>query len=702
MKNNCLDVSDYRNIGIAAHIDAGKTTLTERILFFTGLIHKVGEVHDGMATMDWMVQEKERGITITAAATTCFWTGSFNQFKEKRINIIDTPGHVDFTMEVERSLRVLDGVIAVFCAVGGVQPQSETIWRQANKFKIPRIAFVNKMDRIGANFFKVIDQLKERLNSVAIPLQIPLVKSDLFIGIVDIITMKFFSWDLLDTKDSCNVSDVIPEELVEVCLYWNNVVKEKVAEVSSEFLDKFISKDGLSVDDLKSGLRTLTIRNDIVPVFCGSAFRNKGVKFLLDGIVEYLPSPYVINDIKCYNKKTNKEFYFSTKTSNFFCALVFKITVDSFVGSLTYLRVYSGCLRPGNIVFNSSKDKKERIGRFLLMHANDREDIDFVRSGDIFAVVGLKFATTGDTICDFDSQDFVLERISFPEPVMSISVEPNAKKDQEKMSAALSKLMKEDPSFVSTTNQETGQFILSGMGELHLDIIIDRLKREFNVLLTPGKPKVSFRETIKKKVVQEEKYIKQTGGRGQYAHVLLEIGPRVRGAGFLFVNKIVGGVIPKEYIPAIEKGISEQLKNGVLANYPVIDVMVTLLDGSYHDVDSSEIAFKIAGSRCFKKGFLRADAVILEPIMKVCVTTPNDYIGDISGDFVKRRGVITNILDSCFSGAEIFSHVPLLELFNYSTSLRSFTQGRALYSMEFSHYSELPSHLLKGVLDGFF
>lgn len=690
-----VDICKYRNIGIMAHIDAGKTTLTERILYFTGITHKVGEVHDGNAVMDWMEQEKERGITITSAATTCFWEGSNKHFKTHRVNIIDTPGHVDFTIEVERSLRVLDGAVSVFCAVGGVEPQSETVWRQANKYNVPRIAFINKMDRLGADFFNVVKQINTRLSTVSVPLQIPIGSGGIFYGIIDVLTMKAYFWDT-ELNEDIFIEKDIPDDYIEKSVYWNNFLKERVADCCDEYFDKYLSNEGLSLDELKNGVRELTLHNKIIPVFCGSAFKNKGVKLLLDGVIDYLPSPLDKKYITALTKD-GEETKRIISNEEPFSSLAFKITTDPFVGSLTYLRVYSGCLSSGDFVLNSTKDKKERIGRVLLMHANNKEEISTISAGDIVAAVGLKFTTTGDTLCSL-KEPVILEKISFPEPVISIAIEPKTKKEQEKMCLSLVKLLKEDPSFRMTTDFETGQVIISGMGELHLEIIVDRLQREFGVFTKTGKPKVSFRETIKKTVIQEEKYVKQTGGRGQYAHIILKIEPLKPGGGFCFENKVVGGVVPKEYIPAVEKGVVEQMTNGVLAGYPLVDVKVTLFDGSYHEVDSSEMAFKIAGSRCFKKGSLKAEAVILEPVMKVSVTTPEDYIGDVSGDLNRRRGIIQSIFDTA-SGKEVVAIVPLSEMFNYSTDLRSSTQGRASYSMEFHKYVELPNNLLKNVLD---
>ncbi|HFL8794983.1 MAG TPA: elongation factor G [Candidatus Azosocius sp. HAIN] len=687
-------LNNYRNIGIMAHIDAGKTTTTERILFYTGVSHKMGEVHNGTAVMDWMEQEQERGITITSAATTCFWKGTENQYSEHRINIIDTPGHVDFTIEVERSLRVLDGAVAVFCAVGGVEPQSETVWRQANKYKVPRIAFINKMDRAGANFFNVLEQISDRLNSIAVPIQLPIGNEENFIGIVDIIKMRAVYWPF-DDQGVVFKFENIPDNLIEQCVKMKENLIEIAAEASDELIAKYLHEGHLDEKDIKFGIRLRTISNEIVPVICGSSFKNKGVQLLLDTVIDYLPAPKDISSISGILKDGSIGFRKSDDNDPF-SALAFKISTDPFVGSITYLRVYSGCLKSGDTVINSVKDKKERFGRILLMHANNREEIKEIVSGDIVAAVGLKYTVTGDTLCDI-SNTIILEKMDFPEPVISVALEPYTKLDQEKMGVALSRLAQEDPSFRIHTDIESGQTIISGMGELHLEIIVDRLKREFNVLVKVGNPQVAYRETITKIVEQEGKHIKQSGGRGQYGHVWLKVEPQELGKGYQFFNKIVGGVIPKEYISAVEKGVEEQIKDGILAGYPVVDIKVTLFDGSYHDVDSSEIAFKLAGSKCLKAAMIKAGPILLEPIMQVEVVTPDFYMGDVVGDLNRRRGIIQGMNDSV-SGKKINAIVPLSELFGYSTSLRSFTQGRATYSMEFKKYSVAPNSVLNSVI----
>ncbi|MDD1612039.1 MAG: elongation factor G, partial [Methylococcaceae bacterium] len=676
-------IERYRNIGIMAHIDAGKTTTTERILYYTGVSHKIGEVHDGAATMDWMEQEQERGITITSAATTCFWSGMEKQFLQHRINIIDTPGHVDFTIEVERSLRVLDGACAVFCAVGGVEPQSETVWRQANKYHVPRLVFVNKMDRSGANFLRVVEQIKSRLGSLAVPMQLPIGAEDHFEGVVDLIKMKAIYWDEANMGMTFQEKD-IPSEMVELCETWRGRLVEAAAESSEELMEKYLLEEKLSDEEIKQGIRQQTIANKLMPAFCGSAFKNKGVQAMLDAVIDYLPAPTDVMAIKGHLEDEETEAERPSADDAPFAALAFKIATDPFVGALTFFRVYSGVLNSGDSVYNSVKKRRERIGRLVQMHANSREEIKEVRAGDIAAAIGLKDVTTGDTLCDL-SQKIVLERMDFPDPVISVAVEPKTKADQEKMGIALGKLAQEDPSFRVKTDEETGQIIISGMGELHLEIIVDRMRREFNVEANVGAPQVAYRETIRKSVEQEGKFVRQSGGRGQYGHVWLKIEPQEAGAGYQFVNGIVGGTVPKEYIPAVDKGVQEQLKSGVLAGYPVLDVKVTLFDGSYHDVDSSEMAFKIAGSMGFREGARKADPVLLEPIMKVEVITPEDYMGDVVGDLNRRRGVIHG-MDDTPSGKAISCEVPLAEMFGYATDLRSATQGRATYTMQFEKY----------------
>jgi elongation factor G len=686
-------IERYRNIGISAHIDAGKTTTTERILFYTGVSHKIGEVHDGAAVMDYMEQEQERGITITAAATTCFWKGMENNFPEHRINIIDTPGHVDFTIEVERSLRVLDSAVAVFCAVAGVQPQSETVWRQMNKYKVPRVAFVNKMDRAGANFLRCVDQIKTRLRGVPVPIQLPIGAEDKFQGVVDLIRMKEIWWDD-STQGTRFEHREIPAEMREECEEWRAKMIEAAAEGSEELLNKYLEQGELSEAEIKKGLRERSIRNEIVICMCGSAFKNKGVQAMLDAIIEYMPSPVemppvngLLPDGKTGVRKASDDERFS--------ALAFKILNDPFVGNLTFFRVYSGVLNSGDTVSNPGKDKKERIGRLLQMHANERSEIKEVRAGDIAAAVGLKDVITGDTLCD-PEHVIQLEKMDFPEPVISVAVEPKTKVDQEKMGMALQRLAKEDPSFRLSSDPESGQTIIAGMGELHLEIIVDRMKREFKVDANVGKPQVAYRETIRAAVEQEGKFVRQSGGRGQYGHVWIKLEPSESGKGFEFVNAIVGGSIPKEYIPAVEKGVREATANGVLAGYPVVDVKVTLFDGSYHDVDSNEMAFKIAGSMAFKDAMSNAKPVILEPIMKVEVVTPEDYYGDIVGDLNRRRGQITGMEDT-ISGKVVTAEVPLAEMFQYSTSMRSMSQGRATYTMEFAKYQEVPSNVMAAI-----
>jgi elongation factor G len=686
----------YRNVGIMAHIDAGKTTTTERILFYTGVSHKIGEVHDGAAVMDWMEQEQERGITITSAATTCFWLGMDKQFPQHRINIIDTPGHVDFTIEVERSLRVLDGACAVFCAVGGVEPQSETVWRQGNKYKVPRMAFVNKMDRAGANFLRVISQIKERLGANPVPLQLPIGAEDNFKGVIDLIRMKAIYWNESDMGMTYEERD-IPADMVDACNEWREHMVEAAAESSEELMEKYLEGGELSEDDIRKGLRVRTLANEIVPALCGSAFKNKGVQAMLDAIIYYMPSPLEVPAIVGHLDDADEtEARRKSDDKEPFAALAFKIATDPFVGNLTFFRVYSGVLNSGDSVYNPVKGKKERIGRILQMHSNSREEIKEVRAGDIAAAVGLKDVTTGDTLCD-QNAIITLERMEFPEPVISVAVEPKTKADQEKMGIALQKLAKEDPSFRVHTDEESGQTIISGMGELHLDIIVDRMRREFNVEANVGAPQVAYRETIRKSVEQEGKFVRQSGGRGQYGHVWLRIEPQEPGSGYLFENAIVGGVVPKEYINSVDKGVQEQMENGVIAGFPVVDVKVTLFDGSYHDVDSSEMAFKIAGSMGFKAGALKASPALLEPIMKVEVVTPEDYLGDVMGDLNRRRG-ITQGMDESPSGKIIRAEVPLAEMFGYATDLRSATQGRATYSMEFEKYNEAPASIADAVI----
>ena len=680
-------IDRYRNIGIAAHIDAGKTTTTERILYYTGRSHKIGEVHDGAATMDWMEQEQERGITITSAATTCFWRGMAKQFPEHRINIIDTPGHVDFTIEVERSLRVLDGAVAVFCAVGGVQPQSETVWRQANKYGVPRLAFVNKMDRAGANFVRVVEQMRDRLGARAVPLQLPIGAEDAFEGIVDLIAMKAVYWDEESLGMTFEEREV-PAAMHGECAKWREALVEAAAEASEETTEKYLNGHELSVAEIKAGVRAATLRNEIVPVLCGSAFKNKGVQAMLDAVIEYLPAPNDVEGIKGEMEDGTEQRRFAADDAPF-AALAFKIATDPFVGTLTFFRVYSGVLSSGDSVYNPVKSRKERIGRLLQMHANSREEIKEVRAGDIAAAVGIKDVTTGDTLCALDSV-ITLERMDFPEPVIAVAVEPRTKVDQEKMGLALQRLAAEDPSFRVSTDAESGQTIIAGMGELHLEIIVDRMRREFKVEANVGKPQVAYRETIRAVVEKQEgKFVRQSGGRGQYGHVVIKMEPNDAGKGFEFVNGIIGGVVPREYIPAVQKGMEEAMQNGVIAGYPMVDVKVTLFDGSYHDVDSNEMAFKIAGSMAFKEAAHKAKPVLLEPVMSVEVVTPEDYVGTVNGDLNRRRGMLEGSEDSP-AGRLIKAQVPLSEMFGYSTDLRSATQGRATYTMEFSRYVEAP------------
>ena len=690
-------IERYRNIGISAHIDAGKTTTTERILFYTGVNHKLGEVHDGAATMDWMEQEQERGITITSAATTCFWKGMDMSFPEHRINIIDTPGHVDFTIEVERSMRVLDGACMVYCAVGGVQPQSETVWRQANKYRVPRLAFVNKMDRVGANFFKVHDQMRARLRANPIPIQIPIGAEENFKGVVDLVKMKAIYWDDASQGMKFEMKD-IPSELVETANEWREKMLEAAAEANEELMNKYLEEGDLSIEEIKLAIRQRTIASEIVPMLCGTAFKNKGVQAMLDAVIEYLPSPVDIPPVKGIDDD-DKEVQRAADDKEKFSALAFKLMTDPFVGQLTFIRVYSGVLNSGDTVFNPIKGKKERIGRLLQMHANQRDEIKEVRAGDIAACVGLKEVTTGETLCDPDSV-IMLERMVFPEPVISQAVEPKTKADQEKMGIALGRLAQEDPSFRVRTDEESGQTIIAGMGELHLEIIVDRMKREFGVEASVGKPQVAYRETIRKAVDEVEgKFIKQSGGRGQYGHVVLKMEPLPPGgAGFEFVDAIKGGVVPREFIPAVEKGIRETLPAGVLAGYPVVDVKATLFFGSYHDVDSNENAFKQAASIAFKEGMRRASPVLLEPMMAVEVETPEDYAGTVMGDLSSRRGMVQGMEDMAGGGKAIRAEVPLSEMFGYSTTLRSLTQGRATYTMEFKQYAEAPKNVSEAII----
>jgi elongation factor G len=679
-----------------AHIDAGKTTTTERILFYTGVSHRMGEVHEGAAVMDWMVQEQERGITITSAATTCFWSGMAQQYSEHRVNIIDTPGHVDFTIEVERSLRVLDGACAVFCAVGGVEPQSETVWRQANKYHVPRMAFVNKMDRAGANFLRVVKQIQERLGATPVPLQLPIGAEDSFKGVVDLVKMKAVYWDEESLGTKFEYAD-IPADMQADCEEWREKLLEAAAEASEELMDKYLEGEGLNEAEVQHGLRLRTLANEVVPTLCGSAFKNKGVQAMLDAVIDYMPSPVDVPPIRgILDDAEQSEGERHPSDEEPFAALAFKIATDPFVGSLTFFRAYSGTLNSGDTVYNPVKGKKERIGRILQMHANSREEIKEVRAGDIAAAVGLKDVGTGDTLCELNKV-ITLERMEFPEPVIAVAVEPKTKADQEKMGLALSKLAQEDPSFRVHTDQESGQTIIAGMGELHLEIIIDRMKREFKVEANVGAPQVAYRETIRKPVEQEGKFVRQSGGRGQYGHVWLRIEPREPGEGYEFVNQIVGGVVPKEYIPAVNQGVQEQMGNGVIAGYPVVDLKVTLFDGSYHDVDSSEMAFKIAGSMGFREGAKKADPVLLEPVMKVEVVTPEEYMGDVMGDLNRRRGLVQGMEDAP-AGKVIRAEVPLAAMFGYATDLRSATQGRATYSMEFAKYNEAPANIAEAVI----
>ena len=689
-------IERYRNIGISAHIDAGKTTTTERILFYTGVSHKIGEVHDGAAVMDWMEQERERGITITSAATTCFWKGMDSNYPEHRINIIDTPGHVDFTIEVERSMRVLDGACLVYCAVGGVQPQSETVWRQANKYGVPRLAFVNKMDRQGADYFKVYDQMRKRLKANPVPIQIPIGAEDKFAGVIDLVRMKAIHWDEASLGMKYELRD-IPAQLVAEAKEWREKMVEAAAEASEELMNKYLEEGDLPLADLKRGLRLRTIHSEIVPMLCGSAFKNKGVQAMLDAVIDYLPAPVDIPPVTGENARGEP----ATRTASDdqpFSALAFKIMTDPFVGQLIFFRVYSGVVNSGDTVFNPIKGKKERIGRILQMHANERKEIKEVRAGDIAAAVGLREATTGDTLCDPD-KIIILERMEFPEPVISQAVEPKTKADQEKMGVALGRLAQEDPSFRVHTDEESGQTIISGMGELHLEIIVDRMRREFNVEANVGKPQVAYREAVKRAVEVEGKFIKQTGGKGQYGHVWLKVEPNAPGKGYEFVDAIKGGTVPREYIPAVGKGVADATKSGVLAGYPVVDIKVTLFDGSYHEVDSSENAFKMAGSMAFKEGMRKASPALLEPMMAVEVETPEDFMGNVVGDLSSRRGMIQGMEDQVGGIKVVKAEVPLAEMFGYSTTLRSLTQGRATYTMEFKHYSEAPKNVADAIIN---
>ena len=689
-------IERYRNIGISAHIDAGKTTTTERILFYTGVSHKIGEVHDGAAVMDWMAQERERGITITSAATTCFWSGMDGHFQEHRINIIDTPGHVDFTIEVERSMRVLDGACMVYCAVGGVQPQSETVWRQANKYKVPRLAFVNKMDRQGADFFKVHDQMRARLKANPVPIQIPIGAEENFTGVVDLIKMKAILWDDATQGMRFEQTD-IPDELKDTAQEWREKMVESAAEADEELMNKYLEDGDLSEADVRKGIRARTIAVEIVPMMCGSAFKNKGVQAMLDGVIEFLPSPTDVPPVKGM-LEDGAEVERAADDNEPFSGLAFKIMTDPYVGQLIFFRVYSGVVNSGDTIYNPLKRKKERVGRILQMHANNREELKEVRAGDIAAAVGLKEATTGDTLCDPDKV-VILEKMEFPEPVISQAVEPKTKADQEKMGIALGRLAQEDPSFRVRTDEESGQTIISGMGELHLEILVDRMKREFSVDANIGKPQVAYREAIKKPIEIEGKFVKQSGGKGQYGHVNLKLEPAEQGAGYEFVDEIKGGVVPREYIPAVNKGITEAMTSGVLAGYPVVDVKVTLYDGSYHEVDSSENSFKMAGILAFKDGMRKAGPALLEPIMAVEVETPEEKMGDVMGDLSSRRGTIQGMDDIPGGGKAIRAEVPLAEMFGYSTTLRSLTQGRATYTMEFKHYAEAPKSVAEGIIN---
>ncbi len=688
-------LSRYRNIGIAAHVDAGKTTTTERVLFYTGVSYKIGEVHDGAAVMDWMEQEQERGITITSAATTCFWQGMDRQYDEHRINIIDTPGHVDFTIEVERSLRVLDGAVVVLCATSGVQPQTETVWRQANRYQVPRMVFVNKMDRAGADFLRVVEQMKERLGANAVPMQIAIGAEETFSGVVDLVKMKAIVWNTED-QGTTFVYEEIPDELQGLCEEWREHLLEAAAEANEEVMEKYLEEGELGEEDIVSAIRQRTINNEIVPVLCGSAFKNKGVQAVLDAVIDYMPAPTEVKAIEGVTEDGSPAQCNADDDAPF-ASLAFKIATDPFVGTLTFFRVYSGCINSGDTVYNPLKSRKERVGRMVQMHSNSREEIKEVRAGDIAAAVGLKDVTTGETLCDLKNI-VTLEKMDFPEPVISVAVEPKSKADQEKMSTALGKLAQEDPSFRVETDEESGQTIISGMGELHLDVLVERMRREFSVDANIGKPQVAYRETIRREVEIEGKHIKQTGGRGQYGHVWLRLEPLDPDADYEFVNEIVGGVVPREYIPAVDKGVQEQMKNGCLAGYPLLAMKVTLYDGSFHDVDSSEMAFKMAGSQALKKGALEADPALLEPVMAVEVVTPEDYMGDVMGDLNRRRGMVQGMEDSP-AGKVITAEVPLAEMFGYATDLRSATQGRATFTMEFQKYAEVPGNIADGIIN---
>ncbi len=684
-----VDISKVRNIGIMAHIDAGKTTTTERILYYTGKTHRIGEVHDGAATMDWMEQEKERGITITSAATTAYW-------RNHQVNIIDTPGHVDFTVEVERALRVLDGAIALFCGVGGVEPQSETVWRQADKYGVPRIAFVNKMDRVGADFYNVVDMIKERLGANAVPITLPIGSGDMFAGVIDLIEMKARMYH--DETLGATYEDIdIPQDLVAVANKYRTLMLEAVSDVDDTLLEKYLEGEEITPEEITATLRRATIELKIVPVLCGSSFKNKGVQKLLDAVVDFLPSPLDLGDIKAHHVYKDDEVLIKQTPESEFTGLAFKIMSDPYVGKLTYVRVYSGKMKAGSYVYNSNAGKKERIGRLLLMHANHREDMDEVRAGDIVAIVGLKYTRTGDTLCENEKNPIMLEKMTFPEPVIQIAIEPKSKADQEKLSEALMKLSEEDPTFKVRVDEETGQTLISGMGELHLEILVDRMKREFKVEANIGKPQVAYRETITKTVKAEGKFVKQSGGRGKYGHVLVEFEPNEPGKGYEFINNIVGGVIPKEYIPAVSKGIEDAMKNGVIAGYPMVDIKATLYDGSYHEVDSDELSFRVAGSMALKEGARKADAVLLEPIMQIEVITPEEYLGDVMGDLNSRRGKIEGF--TARRDAQVIrAQAPLSEMFGYATRLRSMTQGRAIYTMQFSHYSQVPQSVAEEIV----
>ncbi|MGB1400935.1 MAG: elongation factor G [Pseudohongiellaceae bacterium] len=688
-------LSRYRNIGIAAHVDAGKTTTTERVLFYTGISHKIGEVHDGAAVMDWMEQEQERGITITSAATTCFWNGMDSQYDEHRINIIDTPGHVDFTIEVERSLRVLDGAVVVLCASSGVQPQTETVWRQANRYEVPRMVFVNKMDRAGADFLKVVEQMEDRLGANAVPLQLPIGAEDEFKGVIDLVKMKSILWSEEDQGTTFEYAE-IPDDMTALCVEWRERMLEAAAEANEEVMDKYLEEGDLGEEELKAAIRQRTLANEIVPVLCGSAFKNKGVQAVLDAVVDYMPSPTEVKAIEG-TLEDGTATTCEVKDDAPFASLAFKIATDPYVGTLTFFRVYSGTLNSGDTVYNPLKHKKERVGRMVQMHSNSREEIKEVLAGDIAAAIGLKDVTTGETLCAPDKV-VTLEKMDFPDPVISVAVEPKSQADQEKMSIALGKLAQEDPSFRVESDEESGQTIISGMGELHLDVLVDRMRREFSVEANIGKPQVAYRETIRKAVEVEGKHVKQSGGRGQYGHVVLRLEPVDPDAEYEFVNEIVGGVVPREYIPAVDKGVQEQMQNGCLAGYPLLAMKVTLFDGSFHDVDSSEMAFKIAGSLALRKGALEADPALLEPMMAVEVVTPEEYMGDVMGDLNRRRGMVGGMEDSS-SGKIINAEVPLSEMFGYATDLRSATQGRATYTMEFLKYAEVPANIAESIID---